>query len=260
MATLEEVLVPVYLFHRYQVEAAASLLGGLYYNHRLRGDVQKDPEIVPAPEQRRALDVLLRTIGPEFLAFDQKILDILPPRPPGYRQTRELFPGNTGATFDPLGAAEMAANITIRLILQPERAARLADYHSRDKNFPGLAEVLDKIIDVTWKSRPKSGRHAEIQRVVNNVLLFNLVSLAADGKNASQVKAVAYWKLEELKRWLKDLIQSMDMEQGAASGIDQRAHFFYALSQIERFQEDPHTIAVPAPLSPPPGAPIGMYD
>jgi hypothetical protein len=260
MATLEEVLVPVYLFHRYQVEAAASLLGGLYYNHRLRGDVQKDPEIVPAPEQRRALDVLLRTIGPEFLAFDQKILDILPPRPPGYRQTRELFPGNTGATFDPLGAAEMAANITIRLILQPERAARLADYHSRDKNFPGLAEVLDKIIDVTWKSRPKSGRHAEIQRVVNNVLLFNLVSLAADGKNASQVKAVAYWKLEELKRWLKDLIQSMDMEQGAASGIDQSAHFFYALSQIERFQKDPHTFTLPAPLSPPPGAPIGMYD
>ena len=46
MATLEEVLAPVYLFHRYQVEAAACCLGGLYYNHTLRGDVQKDPEIV----------------------------------------------------------------------------------------------------------------------------------------------------------------------------------------------------------------------
>ena len=125
MATLEEALVPTYLFHRYQVEAAASVLGGLYYNHTLRGDVQKNPEIVPTSEQHRALDVLLQTIHPKNLALDETILNIIPPRPPGYRQTRELFPGHTGSTFDPLGASEAAANHTMRLILHPQRAARM---------------------------------------------------------------------------------------------------------------------------------------
>jgi len=72
MATLEDVLVPVYFFHRYQIEAAASVIGGLYYNHTLRGDVQADPKIVDGTEQRRALEVLLRTLQPNNLALEEK--------------------------------------------------------------------------------------------------------------------------------------------------------------------------------------------
>jgi hypothetical protein len=260
MATLEEVLVPVYLFHRYQVEAAASCLGGLYYNHTLRGDVQKDPEIVEPEEQQRALEALFKTIYPTNLAIDEKILNIIPPRPPGYRQTRELFPGHTGSTFDPLGAAEVAANLTIRLILHPERAARLVDYHSRDKKYPGFGEVLDQLITFTWKSPYKSGKFVEIQRVVNNVLLYNMMSLVADENNASQVRALAFLKLEELKRWLKWQMNTVKNGEHLVTDPDQRAHFLYAVGKIELFQKDPSKITLPVPLSSPPGAPIGMYD
>ncbi len=260
MATLEEVLVPVYLFHRYQVEAAASCLGGLYYNHTLRGDVQKDPEIVEPGEQQRALEALLKTIYPMNLAIDKKILDIIPPRPPGYRQTRELFPGHTGSTFDPLGAAEVAANLTIRLILHPERAARLVDYHSRDKKYPGFGEVLDQLITFTWKSPYKSGKFAEIQRVVNSVVLYNMMSLAADEDNAPQVRALAFSKLEELKEWLKQKMNTMIDRKPLLTDPDQRANFLYTIGRIELFQKDPTKITLPAPLSAPPGAPIGMYN
>ncbi len=260
MATLEEVLVPVYLFHRYQVEAAASCLGGLYYNHTLRGDVQEDPEIVEPEEQRRALDVLLQTIYPMNLAIDDKILKIIPPRPPGYRQTQELFPGHTGSTFDPLGAAEVAANLTVRLILQPERAARMVDYHSRDKKYPGFGEVLDQLITFTWKSPFKSGKFAEIQRVVNSVLLYNMMSLVADEDNASQVRALAFLKLEELKNWLKWQLNTVRNGEYLVTDPNQRAHFMYAIGKIEMFQKDPSKITLPAPMSVPPGAPIGMYD
>jgi hypothetical protein len=260
MATLEEVLVPVYLFHRYQMEAAASCLGGLYYNHTLRGDVQKDPEIVSPEEQQRALDVLLRTILPSNLAIDDKILDIIPPRPPGYRQTRELFPGHTGSTFDPLGAAEVAADLTLRLILHPERAARMVDYHSRDKKYPGFGSVLDQVIMFTWKSPFKSGKFAEIQRTVNNVLLYHMMSLVADEDNASQVRALAFMKLEELKNWLKWQINTVKDGEYLVLDPDQRAHFLYAVGKIEMFQKDPTKIILPAPMSSPPGAPIGMYD
>ena len=38
MATLEDVLVPVYLYHRYSAEAAAHTIGGQNYIYALRGD------------------------------------------------------------------------------------------------------------------------------------------------------------------------------------------------------------------------------
>jgi hypothetical protein len=253
MATLEEVLVPVYMFHRYQVEAASSVLGGLYYNHTLRGDVQKNPKIAPASEQRRALDVLLKTIRPENLAIDEKILNLIPPRPPGYSQTPELFPGYTGQTFDPFGAAENAANLTIGLMLQPTRAARMVEYHSRNKEFPGLSELLDKLLASTWKADQKPGYNAQIQRVVNSVLLYRLMTLAADENASTYVRAVACLKLEELRNWLSKRINSTKDES-------QRAHYFYAASQIKLFQDDPNKVKLTAPLSPPPGAPIGMYN
>ena len=255
MATLEETLVLAYLFHRYQVEAAASVLGGLYYNHKLRGDVQKNPEIVSGPEQRRALDVLLKTIQPEFLAIDERILNLIPPRPPGYRETRELFPGYTGQTFDPFGAAETAASMTVGLVLRPERAARLVEYHSRRKDVPGLAEVLDSLISSTFKSSPESGYLAEIQRVVNHVLLYNVMSLAADEEVNPQVRAVALLKLDELKNWLNQQVYSKSVKDES-----QKAHYFYAFLQIKLFQTDPSQVKLAVPSRPPSGAPIGMYD
>ncbi len=253
MATLEEVLVPAYLFHRYQVEAAASVLGGLYYHHKLRGDVQKKPEIVSGLEQRRALDVLLQTLQSEFLAVDEKILALIPPRPPGYRESRDLFPGYTGQTFDPFAAAETAANLTIGLILRPERAARLVEYHSRRKEVPGLNEILDKLISSTWKSSSESNYLMEIQRVVNNVLLYNMMILAVDDGVSSQVRAVTMLHLDKLKNWLHQQVKSVKDES-------QKAHYLYALSQITQFQIDPSKVKLAAPSRPPQGAPIGMYD
>jgi len=250
MAFLEDVLVPVYFFHRYQVEAAASVVGGLVYNHTLRGDVQENPRIVSASEQRRALDVLLKTIRPEALVLKDSILGLIPPRPPGFRRTRELFSGRTGSTFDPLAAAEAAANHTIQLLLRPARAARLVDYHSRNPEYPGLDEVLDRIIAATWKSVPASPRLAEIQRVVDVAVLYNLMNLAAGEAHAPQVRAAAELKLEELKTWL---VARMEAEEDPGW----KAHYFFAVNRIRRFQKNPAEIPLPEPFSPPPGAPIG---
>lgn len=248
MATLEDVLVPAYLFHRYQVDAAASVLGGQYYYHRLRGDVQKNPEIVPAASQRRALDVLLQTIKPEFLAIDKKILNLIPARPPKYAQNPELFPGYTGRTFDPLAAAETAANLTIRMILQPERASRLIDFHSRNKDYPGLAEVVDRLLAATWKSSGQlslSSSQAEIQRVVNNVALIYLMRLTVDEKCASpQARAIALLKLDELKKWLESRLSEEKDE-------DLKAHYLYGMTQVSLFLKDPRAFKIPQLLSPP---------
>jgi hypothetical protein len=241
------------MFHRYQIEAAASVIGGLYYNHRLRGDVQDDPQIVPGDEQRRALEVLIRTIEPHNLEINAKILNLIPPRPPGYRETRELLRGYTGDTFDPLGAAEALANHTIGLILHPERVSRLIDYHSRDNSYPGLSDVLARLIRATWMSALKSGTHAEIQRVVDNVCLYNLMRLAVDQRVSPQAHAIAFLKLAELQ-------SALSQKAPLTSDEGQKAHYFYALREIERFRKDPNSFTFIEPLIPPPGAPIGMYD
>lgn len=249
MATLEEVLVPIYLFHRYQVEAAASVLGGLYYNHTLRGDVQKNPEIVPAKEQRHALDVLLQTIEPKNLAIDEKILSLIPPRPPTYGQTEDLFAGHTGLPFDALGSAETAADITVGLMLHPMRAARLVEYHSRNTDVPSFPEVIDKLLSATWRSSDESSYCAEIRRVVDNVVLYNLMKLAANEEASSHVRSVAQFKLNELKYWLSQRVELMANE-------DLKAHYFNAIYQIGLFEENPDKVKLTMPLSPPKGPPI----
>jgi hypothetical protein len=46
MSQLADTLVPLYLFHRYQTEAAIKVIGGLDYRYNLRGDGQPGPVIV----------------------------------------------------------------------------------------------------------------------------------------------------------------------------------------------------------------------
>jgi len=253
MAALEEVLVPAYLYHRYQVDAAAGMLGGQYYYHRLRGDGQKNPVIAPAADQRRALDALLRTIAPEFLEIDPRIVDLIPARPAKHAQTVELFPGYTGQTFDPLAAAQTAAQLTVRMILQPSRISRLVDFHSRNEEFPGAAEIIDKLLAATWKA-PQSPnvnrRRAEIRRVVDDVVLNFLMRLAVDEKDASpQARAVALMKLADLGAWLES-------RPSAKTDDDLRAHDLQGQMQIELFLKNPKGFPIPQLLAIPAGGPI----
>jgi len=252
MATLEEVLVPVYLFHRYQVEAAAKVLGGADYTYAVRGDGQKIVEIVSAQEQRRALQILLGTLKPEVLALPESLLKLIPPRALGYSRNRELFRLRTGLTFDPLAAVETAAHHTVGLLLNAERAARLVEYHARDPRNPGPSETMEKLLGATWKAQRAAGYLAESQRTVNSVVLVHLMTLAADESAAPQVRAIASLKLDELKGWLGGQL-------GATQDESWRAHFFFALAQIKKFEQDPKQVNLTRPLEPPEGAPVGTF-
>ena len=250
MSTLEDVLVPVYLLHRYQAEAAAKVVGGLYYTYALRGDGQKIAERVSGAEQRRALDALLRTIQPAALTLPERILALIPPPAEGHPRTREDFRDRTGLTFDPVGAAESAAGMTIGLILNPERAARLVQYHAEDASLPGLDEVIDKLVAATWKAKPAAGLAAQVQRATDAVLLYQLMALAANESAPAQVRATAAQKLEGLRLWLSN-------PASAPGDTSLEAVFQFGAAQIKRFQTDPKQIGLPRPPAPPPGMPIG---
>ncbi len=248
-ATLDEVLVPLYFLHRYQVEAAGKVLGGNDYTYALRGDGQPITQIVPAAGQRRALNALLDTIRPDTLTLPDRILSHLPPRPPGYPRTRETFPYRTGLTFDPLAGAEAASNLTVSLLLNPERAARLVQYHAQSADNPGLDEVTAKLIGATWGASTGPGLGREILRTTRYVVLTHMMSLAADDSAPPQVRAIASLRLEELKKRAAALSASAD--------IQDRAQGHYTGELLEQFSREPAKFVLPKVADAPPGQPIG---
>ncbi len=253
MAQLQDVFVPVYLYHRYQTEAVIKTIGGLNYTYALRGDGQVPTAAVSGAEQRRALNSALQTIAPEFLVVPEQIRKLIPPRPSGI-EPYEDFPGHTGLTFDPLGAAETSATMTVGVLLDPARAARLIQYHSQDAQQPGLNEALDALLNATWKSKPRSGELAATQRVVDDVALNQMMTLAANEKAADEVRAATFFKLTELRGWLTK-------QAPLVSDPQQKAHMLYAVAQIRKFEQEPGQVLKPSPLlEAPPGAPIGMTE
>ncbi len=250
LSTLENALVPMYLFHRYQLISAAKVLGGLDYTYALRGDNQKPVEIVPADEQRRALKSLLATLDPQALALPENILRLIPPTPDGYERDREHFQLRTAPAFDPLSAAETASTMTVNLILNPERAARLIEYHGRDKAYPGFIEVVDALMKSTWKAPHSTDLNGEIRRAVDTIVLNRLMWLSSNDQARNQVRAIAASQIESLRKWIGGQL-------AAVSNLDQKAHLQFSLSQIELFKQDPTRVKFTVPVQTPAGAPIG---
>jgi hypothetical protein len=135
--------------------------------------------------------------------------------------------------------------------LNQERAARLVQFHARDPRNPGLAEVIDRILAATWKARAATGYAGEIQHCVNTIILLDLMALASGERATNQVRAIASWKLEQLKNW-------MTSQTRLAVDENQRAFLFYAREQIKRFQDDPKKMNLTPAQAPPDGQPIGM--
>src|SRR5277367_746425 len=249
LATLEDVLASIYMFHRYQVEAASKLVGGMDYTFALRGDGEIPTQIVAPAEQRRALAAILATLKPEALALPEPLLKIVPPRPPEYPRDREDFKIHTSPAFDALAPAESAAQHVLQFLFNPERAARLVEFHARDSANPGLGEVIDAVLQATWKAPHPSGYEGQIANTVDDVVLYDLMGLAANDRASEAVRSVAFLELRNLSGWLTP--------GGAATTTTSSAHTIFAQHQIELFKKDPKRIDLTPPAEPPDGPPIG---
>jgi hypothetical protein len=250
VATLEDVLVPIYLYHRYQVSAVAKSIGGLNYWFTVRGDVQKPPEIVSPADQRAAIHAVLSTLLPEELEFPAPLLKEIPPRPAEYPSSQENFARRTAPAFDSLSGAEAMAEIVSSLLLEPNRDERMVEYHAENAQYPGFSEMIDDLLAATWKAQPQQGYDGAIQRRVDAIVLDHLMSLAADQSAAPQTRAVASLKLNDLKNWMAGQLKT-------ASDQGRRAQLFFAVQQIDQFEKNPTSVHLTTPAPPPAGDPIG---
>lgn len=250
LATLEEVLVPLYLHHRYQTEATAKVVGGQEYAFALRGDGQSAPRPVAGDVQRAALDALLATLDPEQLALPRAVLGLIPPRPFTYDAHRELFDRYTGITFDAVSPAVTAADMTVSLLLNPQRAARLVEQNALDRSLPGLEWTLDRLRERTFAARPADAYQAEIGRGVEYVVVRRLMGLAADAE-MPQVRAAALQQLMRIRA---------DYGRGGVTGPGE-SHRALIAADIARFMDRPYVPEQRTPdLEVPPGQPIGDPD
>ncbi len=248
MATIEEPLVPIFMYHRYSVESAASMVAGQDYIYAMRGDGRTAVKWETAANQRKALDALANTLRPAELAVPKQVLDAIPARPPGFGRHRELFPRTTGDAFDPLSPATVAADVTIGFTLQLDRAARMVAQHAVDSSLPGLEEVIERLSKATFDAPVASAYEAEIRRAEERVFVDRVTWLATGSPNG-QVRAIAAFKLDKLAARLRAATPQTEPEQ---------AQHRQLAADIKRFLERPADTqrVMPAPDAPP-GAPIG---
>jgi Met-zincin/Domain of unknown function (DUF5117) len=250
MAQLEDTLVPLYLLHRYQTEAAIKEIGGLDYRYNLRGDDQPNPEIVSPADQKKALAAVLKTLSPETLTLPESLLKIMPPRPPGLERTRESFPSETGLTFDPIATAESAADLTLAVLLDPARASRLVQYHMRVPDAPSLRGVLEAISKATAE-RPEGGHtmSSEVERAVEFRAVEAMLSLAVNPQASTQARAIARSHIADI---LKEFTTAAPLTDTAEA-----IHRAALIDRINDFERDPAKFTPAKPIEAPPGMPIG---
>ena len=246
ISDLNKVIVPIYLYHRYQTAAAAKYIGGMSFNYGINGDGQEGAEIVAPADQRRALEAVLTTLDPKALDIKDETLALLTPSLVSYSiadSDRELFRRTAYPAFDVAAAADTAADLTFDVLLNPRRAARLIEFKRRDADNLGFADVLQTTRAYVMR-RPANDRTGEISKTVQARFAFALMDLS-NSEATPSVKARTDKVLRDIRG---------DLNAGGTG------HGAWLVSQINAHLEraaTPQTPVVEAKALPP-GGPIGQ--
>jgi hypothetical protein len=246
MANLRRRFVPVWLLHRYQVVAAAKAIGGVYLSYAVNGDGHEASDPVPPTAQRAALDAVLATLAPDQLRVPQRLVPLLSAArngSPNRQYSIELFAGSAGTPFDPLVAADTAAELTLNALLAPARLARVEAQHAVDANALGVDEVLDRLLKATLPDSADA-----LSRRIAFRTLMDIARTARDPKSTPGVAALLDQRLHEV---------ALALAQRKGDAVDRAwgASLSRLLLDPRRLDKElaSHARATPVP----PGSPIG---
>lgn len=243
-------LVPIYLFHRYQVDAVAKWVGGVDYAYPLAGDGRETAGAVPVDRQRDALEALVSTLDPDELTLSAALQDLLAAQQSGDADAQhetELFVAGTGRAFDPGALADAAADVTLSALFAPERVNRLINAQARDPEALGLGEVIDRTGRAVFA--PATGSSGEAARRVQARYVLTLAALQRGDELSSTAAALVDQRLGTLSGILR---------RSNASDPLQRAHDRWLGALLnDRERLDQLISATRHPVAIPPGSPIG---
>ncbi len=240
---VEKVIVPVYLMHRYQLEAVSKVIGGVDYNYAVKGFEEPINEPVDEIVQITATQVLLNALSPGELAIPQDALDVLLPAAKGYSRNRESFESNTSLVFDPLHSAEALSNFVLTLMLHPERLARI------NQQDISLTDYLNTMENRLFDSPVNNNDYLnQLAMIPQKLYVIHLIKLATNSKIDKQIAAMAQFKLMEIPS--KFLTKTNVSE-------DWKAHNVYLTKMINNLNTRPELVQIPGLAKMPPGSPIG---
>jgi hypothetical protein len=271
LADLRRVIVPVYLFHRYEVDAVAKAVGGVNFTYAVKGDALAPAYLVPASEQRRALDALLATVEPPQLDLPDTLVQLLSAgqfSTPDPQTDLEVFGGPTGEPFDlakadaavripPFqlqAAVGAAADVTFGDLLNTSRLNRVAAQGELDPRQLTLSELLSKTLQSVFAaSRPDGPHAATVRRWVQARLIAHLAMALRDEGLATVAAADVRQALHDLGNRLA-ATKSGDAEDVAA------AHYYADLIANDKLADFAARESGPDHVVPPTGPPIGAED
>ena len=250
---LEDVFVPLYFLHRYQTEAVVKLIAGLDYNYATRDDNQTLVNDVSFITQSKALASIIKTLEVKNLAIPKSKLELFPPRAYNYPRTRESFKSMTGVSFDPFSAVSTASEMSLSLLLNPERMNRLIVQSSLSKTplqNMNLNYLLTTLTNNTFKTKYNFNSKNydkymfENQQVINNNYLKFLLNLASNKKSFFQVKSVANKEIRNIATFL-------------SSKKNKNIYSSEYLNTIRKFNTKPELFELISSPKIPDGSPIG---
>ena len=242
---LEDLFVPMYLLHRYQVEAVVKTIGGVDYNYAVKGPIPSSVKVVSPIQQRNALLEYLNTLNPKALKIPSHLNKLLHPRSFSNPRTRENFLSQTGVTFDYLGIATSLSDALIGMLLHPERANRLVMQFGFDKNQLSLKETLNILVNNHFKKTPRDTHENQLNEIVKGSILKHLMQLGQNSLASNITKAIIYEQLETLDRWL-------------AEHSDANFSNFYRM-EIQNYFDNPSGFNLTSSKRLPDGSPIGSF-
>lgn len=248
---LEKTLVPIYNFHRYQVEAAAKLIAGVNYSYAIKGEDVKPQSVVTPSQQQAAVNALFNTLSPDTLTLSDDIIALIPPKAYGYYRDRESFSSNTGLSFDPITAAQASAKHTLSLVLNEQRLARLSQQHAMDSEQLSVSQLLESLFANTLQQPAQKQLSLLVQQRVNTQVVDSVLALYHSATLVTEVKSAVDRELMALQKWLTSV-----------TNYHQKSNPLYSQYQllnkhIQFSLEQGKVIQTPAPVSLPPGSPIG---
>ena len=251
LSQLEEMLVPLYLFHRYQVESAVKLIAGVDYDYEVRGQgMVKGAQVVAKATQQLALKAILTTLNADNLVLPESVLALIPPKAYGESKSRESIVGRTGLTLDAMALPEVAAQHSLALLLNSQRLNRLAQQQARSDAFFSLDELLAKVYQQVFLIQSKKGMAGKITQRVQLLTAKQFADLVASDKVAPEVQA-------QLRYYLVKLSKAYQQESLLSSAdVGESAFKQYLADQIKQFLATGNWPTNFTALPIPPGSPI----
>lgn len=248
-ALLEEVFVPLYLMHRYQIEATSKLLGGVDYRYKIKGDNQPNHNWVSSDQQEAALKALLNAISPEQLLVPEHILKLIPPRPFGYGGNRETFVSRVNPIFDPIAPAETIVDLTFDFMLNAARVSRIYLQHLQQNQLFGFNDLLTAIEKQLFTNYSKEDLNLEITLMTQSKYVDHLISLAKNPDVSNTIRGIVRGRL----RYLANTKGTGDLGWNPMN-----QHRVYLGEKINTFLDMPEELVPQETLKAPDGSPIGM--